>query len=213
MKTMKLKSTLFLILSSISITACSSLIVTDVRFDNVSFDPIERKTLVTAIDSTVQFKIVQLTGAIMNLGPDIDKREANFVAREAVLYSMHLANVYKLVSPPNSQNVLVNTGQREKGLCYHFARDMSDQIVKGRTFNTLTLKRTVSFQGKALEHNVLTVAAKGKGVNDAIILDAWRDSAKLYWVKTVDDPLYRWEKYTRRTYIVNPEKTASEKVE
>jgi len=202
---MNLKPILFLILSSILLSACSSPIVNDVRFDNVTFDPIQRKTIVSAIDSTTQFKIKELTQAIEGLGPNIDKSEASFIAREAVLFSMHLANEYKLVSPPNSQNVLVNTGKREKGLCYHFARDMTDQIVKDRTFNTLTLQRAVSFQGKQFEHNVLTVAAKGKGIKDAIILDAWRDSAKLYWVKTVDDPLYPWSKYTRRTYTLNPQ--------
>jgi len=209
---MNVKSTLFLILSSILISACSSPIVSDVRFDNVSYDPVKRETLITAIDSTVQFKIIELTTAIMNLGPSIDKREANFVAREAVLISMHLANEYKLVSPPNSQNVLVNTGKRDRGLCYHFARDMSDHIVKDRIFNTLTLQRAVAFQGKGNEHNVLTVAAKGKSIKDAIILDAWRESANLYWVKTEEDPMFRWKKYNRRTYIVNPEKTALKKV-
>lgn len=197
---MKLKPILFLIISSIFITACSSPIVRDVRFDNVSFDPVARKTIVTAIDSRDQFKIVQLTEAIMGLGPDIDLKEANFVAREAVLFSMHLANEYKLVSPPNSQNVLVNTGKRERGLCYHFARDMSDHIVKGREFKTLTLNRAVAYQGKPLEHNVLTVAAKGKKIKDAIILDAWRESADLYFVKTEDDPMFRWNEYTPQTY-------------
>ncbi len=212
MKKINLKSILFLILSSILVSACSSPIVSDVRFDNIRFDPIKRKTMATAIDSTVQFKISQLTQAITNLGPDVDNTEARFVAREAVLFSMHLANEYKLVSPPNSQNVLVNTGKRERGLCYHFARDMTDHIVKDRTFNTLTLQRAVAFQGKGNEHNVLTVAAKGKGVKDAIILDAWRESANLYWVKTEEDPMFRWEKYTRRTNIVNSEKTAFKKV-
>lgn len=181
-------------------TACSSPIVRDVRFDNVSFDPVARKTIAPVIDSRDQFKIVQLTQAIMGLGPDIDLKEASFVAREAVLFSMHLANEYKLVSPPNSQNVLVNTGKRDRGLCYHFARDMSDHIVKGREFKTLTLNRAVAYQGRALEHNVLTVAAKGKKIKDAIILDAWRESADLYFVKTEDDPMFRWNEYTPQTY-------------
>ena len=181
-------------------TACSSPIVRDVRFDNVTFDPVARKTIVKAIDSRDQFKIVQLTQAIMGLGPDIDLKEANFVAREAVLFSMHLANEYKLVAPPNSQNVLVNTGKRNRGLCYHFARDMTDHIVKGREFKTLSLNRAVAYQGKALEHNVLTVAAKGKKIKDAIILDAWRESAVLYFVKTDEDPMFRWNEYTPRTY-------------
>ncbi len=188
-------------------TACGSPIVRDVRFDNVSFDPVQRKTIVTAIDSRVQFKIKELTQAINNLGPNIDKTEASFVAREAVLYSMHLANEYKLVSPPNSQNVLVNTGKRKKGLCYHFARDMSDHIVKGRTFNTLTLQRAVAFQNEALEHNVLTVAAKGKSIRHAIILDAWRESAELYWVKTADDPMFRWKKYYPTRVKIIPTQT------
>ena len=197
---MKFTSILFLLISSILITACSSPIVRDVRFDNVTFDPVARKTIVSAINSRDQFKIIQLTQAIMGLGPDINLKEANFVAREAVLFSMHLANEYKLVSPPNSQNVLVNTGRRDRGLCYHFARDMSDHIVKGREFKTLTLNRAVAYQGKPLEHNVLTVAAKGKKIKDAIILDAWRESADLYFVKTEDDPMFRWNEYTPRVY-------------
>ena len=197
---MKFTSILFLLISSILMTACSSPIVRDVRFDNVSFDPVARKTIAPVIDSRDQFKIVQLTQAIMGLGPDIDLKEASFVAREAVLFSMHLANEYKLVSPPNSQNVLVNTGKRDRGLCYHFARDMSDHIVKGREFKTLTLNRAVAYQGRALEHNVLTVAAKGKKIKDAIILDAWRESADLYFVKTEDDPMFRWNEYTPQTY-------------
>jgi len=195
---MNRKLHLFFILSSLFMTACSSPIVWDVRHDNVSFDSSKRNTVISAIDSRTSFKIQELREMIMNLGPNIDFSEANFVAREAVLYPMHLANKYKLVGPPNSHNVLVNTGKREKGLCYHFARDMQDQIVKGRTYETLTLVRAVSFQGEQFEHNVLTVAAKGKGLKDAIILDAWRDSASLYYVNTQDDPLYRWETYIPR---------------
>ena len=197
---------LFLTLtSSIFLSACTSgmaPITSDVRYNNVSYDPIKRATVVSAIDSRDQDKIDELTAAIMDLGPKIDRNEASFVAREAVLFPQHLANQYKLISPPNSHNVLVNTGRREKGHCYHFASDMSDHIVKGRTYETLTLQRAVANQGRNYEHNVLTVAAKGKGIEDAYILDAWRNSASLYWVKTGDDPLYYWSKYKRRTYIV-----------
>lgn len=148
----------------------------------------------------------------MGLGPNIDKTEASFVAREAVLYPKYLANEYKLVGPPNTHVVMVNTGQRKRGHCYHFASDMKDHIVEGRTYNTLTLQRAVANQGQRYEHNVLTVAAKDKGIKDAIILDPWRNSADLYWVKTADDPLYYWEQYERRTYIVKPTQTASKKV-
>jgi len=195
---MKLKQLLLPLLVSIFISACSSPFTKDIRFTNVSFDSITQRTLITDMDPSVETNIRELTEAIVDLDEDIDRKEANFVAREAVLYAMHLANQYQLIYPPNSHNVLVNTGQREKGLCYHFAKDMSDHIVTGRTYKTLSLQRAVSHQGGRYEHNVLTVAAKGKGVKDAIILDAWRYSATLYWVKTEEDPSYNWSKYTRR---------------
>jgi len=196
---MKIKQKLLLpILISALMSACSSPFPQEVRFDKVSFDSNKQITRIDEISPSVSDNIENLTNAIIELGPDIDRKEASFVARESILYAMHLANEYQLISPPNSHNVLVNTGKREKGLCYHFARDMSDHIVAGRTYKTLTLQRAVAFQGKALEHNVLTVAAKGKGIKDAIILDAWRHSANLFWIKTEDDPGYHWKKYTRR---------------
>ncbi len=197
---MKVILSLLLIFSTIFLSSCSSPITYNVRFDNVSFDKKNRVTVASAINLTDRTKISDLTSAIMALGKNIDKKEASFVAREAVLYPQYLANEYRLIGPPNSQNVLVNTGKREKGLCFHWAKDMTDQIVKGRTYKTLTLQRAVANQGKYFEHNVLTVAAKGKGIKDAIILDAWRNSATLLWMKTSEDPDYDWTKYYPRTY-------------
>ncbi len=190
---------LILLFSAVILSACSSPITYDVHFDDVSFDAKNRRTIASAVNLTDRTKISDLTNTIMGLGKNIDLAEARFVAREAVLFPQYLANDYRLIGPPNSQNVLVNTGKREKGLCYHWAKDMTDQLVKGRTYKTLTLQRAVSFQGQALEHNVLTVAAKGKGIKDAIILDAWRHSGTLYWLKTTDDPDYNWTKYYPRT--------------
>jgi predicted transglutaminase-like cysteine proteinase len=72
----------------------------------------------------------------------------------------------------------------------------------------LSLKRAVANQGRSLEHNVLTVAAKGKGIKDAYILDAWRNSSELYWVMTSEDPNYDWVKYYPINHKVNVEQTA-----
>jgi hypothetical protein len=204
---MKVTLSTLLLLASVFLSSCSSPITYDVHFDNVSFDAKNRKTIASAINLTDRTKISDLSNAIMALGENIDKKEASFVAREAVLYPQHLANEYRLIGPPNSQNVLVNTGKREKGLCFHWAKDMTDHIVKGRTYNTLTLQRAVANQGKTFEHNVLTVAAKGKGIKDAIILDAWRHSATLLWLKTSEDPDYNWTKYYRRAYKLRSDGT------
>lgn len=210
---MKILLSLLMIGSSLILSSCSSPISYDVHYNNVSFDAENRQTVVSVIDSADEFKIRELTESIMELGPNIDNKEASFVAREAVLYPKHLANQYRLVAPPKTHVVLVNTGKRERGLCYHFASDMLNHLDKGRTYNTLTLQRAVAYQGRRNEHNVLTVAAKGKGIEDAIILDPWRNNATLYTVKTGDDPRYYWKKYKRRTYIVEPPKTASKKAD
>ncbi|WP_299880070.1 hypothetical protein [uncultured Cocleimonas sp.] len=200
----RILSALFLI-STMLLSACSmSPIVKDIRYDEVSFDAENRRTKISAIDSTTEFKIQIVTETIMGLGPNIDPEEASFVAREAVLYPRHLANKYRLIAPANSHNVLVNAGKRDRGLCYHWARDMTDHIVEGRTFKTLTLQRAVANQGRNYEHNVLTVAAKGKGIENAYILDAWRNSGDLLVLQTRDDPEYDWKKYTRRVISAVP---------
>ena len=205
---LKLLALPLLFTSTLLLTACSSPITYDVRFQNVGFDAAKRKTIVTsAINITDRTKIADLTSTIMGLGKNIDKTEASFVAREAVLYLQYLANQYRLIGPPNSHNQLVNTGKREKGLCFHWAKDMTDHIVKGRTYNTLTLQRAVANQGGFFEHNVLTVAAKGKGIKDAIILDAWRHSATLLFLKTTEDPDYNWTKYYPRAFVLRPDGT------
>jgi len=202
---MKLIPSSLILISSMLFSACSmSPITVDIRHDDVSFDAENRKTIISAIDSTTEFKIREVTDTIMDLGPDIDREEANFVAREAVLYPKHLANKYKLIAPPNSHNVLVNAGKRDRGLCYHWAQDMTDHIVKGRTFKTLSLQRAVANQGRHFEHNVLTIAAKGKGIENAYILDAWRNSGELLVLQTREDPEYDWKKYTRRTMSAIP---------
>ncbi|KAG1665765.1 Capsule polysaccharide export protein KpsS [Nymphon striatum] len=182
-------------LTAIVLSGCNP-VSYNVSYDNVSFDPVNRRTVVSAIDSSDRNKIERLTYDIMSLGPNVDKNEAQFVAREAVLYAQHLANEYKLMGPPNFHNVLVNSGQRKRGLCYHWAQDMDTHMVKNRTYETLTLTRVVANQGNFVEHNVLTVAAKGKGIKDAFILDAWRHSGDLIWMKTGDDSDYDWVKYT-----------------
>lgn len=191
-----MKSTFTALLLLLSLSGCS------VHYDTVKFDNVAKRTVVPAIESGDQQKIVDLKNAIISLGPNIDPSEAAWVAREAVLYPLHLANTYDLVWPPNYQNVLVNTGRRSRGLCYQWARDM-DSHIGTKKYKTLTMDRAVANQGGNYEHNVLTVAALGKGIKDAIILDPWRHNSILYWVRTKDDPNYQWTKYYPRTYILN----------
>ena len=187
--------TSILLLLGFSILAGCSTPVKSVHYDNVSFNKSTKTTIVSAIDNEDQKKIKELTTAITQMAEYIDKSEAAWIAREAVLYPQHLANNYKLMSPPIEHNKLVNSGKKEKGLCYHWARDM-DSHLNTKTFKTLEMRRAVSYQGTFFEHSSITVAAKkSRGITHAIVLDPWRNSGKLYWGKVYEDPRYIWRRW------------------
>ena len=189
MKLLKMKRITFLLSALLLLSACSS-----VHFEGVKVDK-AGSTIVKAIDAGDENKIVTLYQAIMSLGPNIVPREAQFVAREAVLYPKVLANRYKLMSPPLYQNILVNYGQRERGLCYQWTRDMGLQI--NRPMQSLEFFHGVAFRGNMWkEHSTLVVAARGQTVSDGIVLDPWRNSGVLFWSRVKDDKKYPWVEFT-----------------
>jgi len=189
MTNLKLARATLILSGLLLLSACSS-----VHFDGVGVDK-KGSTVVKAINSEDEQKIVTLYNAIMTLGPNIIQSEAKFVAREAVLYPKVLANRYKLMSPPLYQNVLVNYGKRPRGLCYQWTRDMGLQI--NRPMKSLQFYHAVAFRRNYWkEHSTLAVAAKGKGVPDSIILDPWRHSGTLFWSRVKDDKKYPWVQFT-----------------
>lgn len=188
MNSKKMKTS-FVLSTLLLLSACST-----IRYDGVSLDK-KGNTLVSAIVSEDVQKIEELRKAIMALGPNIVPSEANFVAREAVLYPKVLANRYKLMSPPLFHNVLVNYGKRPRGLCWQWTHDMGKQI--NRPMKSLSFFHAVAFRRNYWkEHSTLAVAAKGKGVPDSIVLDPWRKSGVLFWSKVKDDKKYPWVQFT-----------------
>lgn len=178
------------------LTLSGCMYISGVHFDDISVDS-SGHTNYQHITATDKGKIRDLSQDIINLNPSfVDHSEAYLVAYEAILYPKILANRYQLMTPPNFHNQLVNAGRRKKGHCYHFAQDM--MIHLNRPYKTLTLERAMAYQGEFLEHNVPTIRAKGQNIRDAIILDAWRESANLVWMVAKDDRAFPWIRYTPR---------------
>ncbi len=144
-------------------------------------------------------KIERLKNMLIEIGGN--KQEAAELATLAVTYSKVLANRYNLVSPPSYHNFLVNSGQRERGLCYHFVEDLAPEI-NARGFKSFEFKWGRANANKLNEHNVIVVLKKGsKDFKNGIILDAWRNSGKLYFTKVKNDPKYNfkeWEEGNRK---------------
>lgn len=143
-------------------------------------------------------KIIRLSALLENISHN--KQESDELATLAVTYSKVLANRYNLVSPPSYHNFLVNSGKRQKGLCYDFVYDLMDEI-RSRHFKSFQFKWGRA-NGDALnEHNVIVVLSHGTEFQNGIILDAWRNSGKVYFVKVKDDPKYHfvdWKEGDRR---------------
>lgn len=183
------------LLFTLSLIAILGLSGCAVRYDNVAVDPVNKRTVVKNMDAKTKQEIAQVTKALMTLGPNIDPTEAALLAHEAVNYPKVLANQYNLVEPAYFQNILVNYGYRENGLCWQWTRDMAKHI-QARKWKSFDFFHATANRRRYNEHNSLVVTAKGKGVREGMLLDPWRDSGILYWEKTINDPKYYWTRFT-----------------
>lgn len=148
-------------------------------------------------------RVEELTTMIAALGPDVDHGEARQVAEVALTYPMELATRYELTSPPITHNMLVNMGARPRGLCTHWAEDMLRRLDE-LELRTLSLYWAVAYPTKPfrLEHSSALVTARDQDFYTGIVLDAWRDSGRLFYSKVRDDERYAWERLYN--YITDP---------
>jgi len=137
-------------------------------------------------------KIQALTQMLLQTSTAIDKNEAKDLAKSSVLYAQKLAKKYNVVSPPLWQNTLVNIGIKERGLCYEWADDLWVYLIH-KKYKSLILYHVGAEVGSYFEHNALSVSAKGLGVERSILLDAWRNSGKLYFIEIEKDKKYQWK--------------------
>lgn len=146
-------------------------------------------------------KVQQLTSDLIHLGVHVDKEEAQLLAHEALLYPRLLAQKYGLVSPPTFHNLLINTGLKERGLCYEWSEDMITHL-KNQHYQSFDLRWGVANKGELDEHNSVVVVVKNAPFWSGILIDPWRHSGELYWSKLHEDAEYKWvENVDRSRYF------------
>ncbi len=124
------------------------------------------------------------------LGPRVASFEAAQAAEVACAYSLELARNYRVGPPPALHNILVNTGFRERGLCYHWADDLSAKL-QSLNLKTLQLRRAVARLETRREHSSIVITAPGQPFDHGIVLDAWRKAGQLFWGPVKEDR-YPW---------------------
>lgn len=138
--------------------------------------------------------VAGLEAALLALGPGVDPVEAARAARMAYAVTADLKREYEITDAPLVHNAKVNMGIKERGLCYHWARDIHSRMVQGR-FATLQFDRLVANAENPflLEHSTAVVFARGDVWQSGVVLDPWRTGGTLHWDKVADDTKYNWK--------------------
>jgi hypothetical protein len=133
-----------------------------------------------------------LARAIAGLGPDVDPAEARRAAGIAYSYALQLAREYGITDLPIIHNNKVHSGQRKRGLCNHWAEDMTKRL-KQEGFRTLEVQRAISPPTQLrIIHHTAVITLPGGTIYDGIVLDGWRHGGNLFWAPVREDTRYNW---------------------
>jgi hypothetical protein len=136
----------------------------------------------------------ELKLAILELGDNIDAREAQLAAQVAIEYSLQLARTYEITDSAILHNIKVNLGLRPRGLCVDWTRDLLARLKKENLYS-LDLHWAIANYETAfrLEHSTVVISGRGQPMERGLVLDPWRHSGKLYWSPVLQDPGYQWK--------------------
>lgn len=132
-----------------------------------------------------------LRDAIVALAPSVDPAEANLVSVTAHTTSRSLAREYRMVRPPDFHNFLIHIGVRQRGYCFHWARDIGARL-KELKLKTLVLHWGAAFAGTERENNSLVVTARRQPFRDGVVIDGWRKAGRLWWSPVIKDKSNPW---------------------
>lgn len=101
-------------------------------------------------------------------------------------YPRALASSYRVVRPSLFHNFLVNSGFRQRGLCYEWAEDLLAQL-QSYNLESLELHWGIARADTTREHNSIVITAVGQPFDQGIVLDPWRRSGRLVWSPVAAD--------------------------
>ncbi len=128
----------------------------------------------------------RLAVALTSLSSVVDSEEATRLGEQLVQESQRLAAEYKIVGDPLIHNVMVNSGLRKRGLCYHYVNDLM-AVLEPEPYRTVEFVRAGSKIGTYREHNTLVVKPAGESFENGLVIDPWRNQGRLFWVRVTGD--------------------------
>jgi hypothetical protein len=144
---------------------------------------------IKAVWAADERSIKKLRDALVALAPDVDPGEAELVSVTAHTTSRSLAREYRVVWCAGVQNILINTGRRQRGFCGHYTRDIGERLRELKV-KTLMLHWGAAFAGTMDENNGLVVTAINQPFENGILMDGWRNGGRLFWCALKEDSAY-----------------------
>ncbi len=120
------------------------------------------------------------------------RREAGWLASTAIIRSAAIARKNRMIFTGWINNILVNSGIRERGLCWQVQQDMYRDLRK-RPLKYFKLGMTVRDRATGREHSCVYVNAAGKGLQGSLVLDAWRTCGRLQVLTQQERKDEKWE--------------------
>ncbi|PTX57199.1 hypothetical protein C8N43_1865 [Litoreibacter ponti] len=134
-----------------------------------------------------------LAAGLMALRSDVAASEAARAARLSYSHTAALAEAYRITDGPIIHNRKVNRGERPRGLCRHWAEDMSTRLAQ-EGFTTLDVTRAIANADNPfrLEHSTTVLTPRGAAMEDGMVIDPWRLAGRLHWDTVRQDTRYKW---------------------
>ena len=125
-----------------------------------------------------QLRAEELANLVSETCPGVPRDDAGAFAQEAFSAAAEKRIEWRIMLAPWLNNVLVNHGLNDKGLCYQWARDLyrelSDDLPPG-----LRMTLIQSYQGELREHHAVSLHCVRKHWSQGILLDGWRHAGNL----------------------------------
>lgn len=136
----------------------------------------------------------KLIDALRGLESHAPAQEYSRLAHDIVTRTATLNRAFGRTTPPKFHNFLVIMGIKKQGLCYHYS-DGLYRYLKAREnhyphFGFHEIGANIGSYWR--EHNALAVTRKGSSVKRGIVVDAWRNTGRLFVAPIKDDERYRW---------------------
>lgn len=138
-----------------------------------------------------KIRINRLTVELQALSPSTEQEAAENFAKVAVTTAANLREQYQVDMAPWIHNMEVNAGQKPRGLCFHYAKDIAAAL-QPLAAPDWQLYFVHAKPREILEHNAVVVTARGKPWQSGIVLDGWRHSGVLYFGPVREDK-YPWQ--------------------